>query len=489
MNTPLLNHSSRQPRTQVALAAVVVLLQMPLPLSASDSQTSTGTGYLVGVPVPGILVTNTQGQVSLKGNVHIVRVQTSDPRATGRLQAAMDLVYQADGKALFGGIACQEVGTWDTTNPAMPKFTPTGGAWDLSYRGITQADGSSVVTMIGHGIGGGIDGLVLEESINKGPGLPFDPAVPYEGTATVKSAPMDTTVVLDRFDDPSPPMWTHGSGLGSLGMVQANGKLTLRGDFRFIVTGDQADTTAWISPEQAWSVKAGQSLEARVDVVSMNEAAPAAVLAIYGDGGRGYWMAKGRDYVVLGKQNSGFTFYRASLVTTRNADETLVLSLTPQGPNVLVMARILDQQNAGAVLYETSFLDTPAADASLTTEQIRASTGMTFSQAVPESAGAPWTGGQSPWLGVFQYTDGTRPPAEVTFDNFELRKSAQPAVGIQRAVQLTWPNPAGGNYRIEGAPSPTGPWLIATPANLPGMEQVTMPASAATRFFRIQPAP
>jgi len=34
-------------------------------------------------------------------------------------------------------------------DPANPKFTPTGGVWDMVYRGVAQADGSDVFTMTG----------------------------------------------------------------------------------------------------------------------------------------------------------------------------------------------------------------------------------------------------------------------------------------------------------------------------------------------------
>jgi len=42
-------------------------------------------------------------------------------------------------------------------------------------------------------------------------------------------------------------------------------------------------------------------------------------------------------------------------------------------------------------------------------------------------------------------------PAEATFDNFELRTYEIPPLGIQRAMRLTWPAPAGLNWAVEGA--------------------------------------
>ena len=109
------------------ICALASLLLGALPSTAADPATITGTGYLIGVPVPGILSTNADGRVTLQGNVHLLRAQADDSRLTGRAQATMDMAYQADGTALFSGTTCQEVGTWDLTDPLDPKFTPTGG--------------------------------------------------------------------------------------------------------------------------------------------------------------------------------------------------------------------------------------------------------------------------------------------------------------------------------------------------------------------------
>ena len=455
MKTPHLKTTIGRAYGPGILAAMTSLLLAALPLAAADPPTITGTGYLVGVPVPGILCTNAAGQVSLKGNVHVMRVQADDARMTGRLQAAMDLAYQADGTALFGGSAQQEVGTWNVADPANPKFTPTGGVWDMVYRGVAQADGSDVITLTGYGVGGAIDGLRLEQTMTKAPGVPFDPAIPYLGTGRIKPAPVTTVKVIDNFDDASPPGWAQYAGLdGTIDLIQANGQLTIRGNWPGIPTLRNWHTTAWTGPDLAWAVNQGQSLEARVDLVSLNGAAPVATLAL-----DDYWMVKGRDYVGVGKQHNGFTMLSVDRLATQNTNEVLVLALTPAGPNVILTARVLDKSNGGAVLYERSIVDTPASDPSLNSAQIAAITGMTFPNPVPDPSGAPWTSGDSPWIGVFQYTDGTLPAAEATFDNFELRTYEVPQVGIERAVQLTWPAPTGMNYAVESGPTVQGPWL------------------------------
>ncbi|HRY50590.1 MAG TPA: hypothetical protein P5186_21275 [Candidatus Paceibacterota bacterium] len=487
MKTPRLQSTGGCACASGPLTTLAFLVVAALPLAAAAPPTITGTGYLVGVPVPGILCTNAAGQVSLKGNVHVLMVQADDPRATGRFQASMDLAYQADGAALFSGAAYQEVGTWDVTDPANPKFTPTGGLWQCNYHGVAQPDGSDVITLTGYGVGGAIDGLRLEETITKGPGAPFDPPVPYLGSGTIKPASVTTIAVIDNFDDSSPPSWGQGAGRGTVNVIQANGQLTIRGQWPGIPTVTQGDTTAWASPDRAWTVKEGQRLEARVDLVSLSGTAPGAALTLYHSPGVGYWMVKGRDYVGVGKHNGGggFTCLSADRLATRNTNEILVLALTPAGPNVILTARVLDKGNGGAVLYERSIMDTPASDPSLDSPQLAAITGVTV-QVKDDPSGAPWTSGALVWLGVFQYTDGTLPPAEATFDNFELRTYEVPPIGIERAVQLTWPAPTGMNYAVEGGPTVQGPWLPVNDVATPGLKQMTVPANDIMKFFRLR---
>lgn len=488
MKTPHNKMAGRRASCAGASSTFTALLLAALPLAAADPTTISGTAYLVSVPVPGILCTNAAGQVSLKGNVHVLMVQTDDPRATGRFQAGMDMAYQADGTALFGGSAYQEVGTWDVDDPANPEFTPTGGVWDMIYRGVIQADGT-VITLTGYGVGGDIDGLRLEETITKGPSEPFDPVVPYLGTGTILPALVTTTDVVGTFEATLPASWGRGAGLGTMSLIQANGQLTIRGNWPGIHTVIPHQTTAFVSPGRPWAVQQGQSLETRVDLISLDGAAPNAVLAIYHDAGIGYWMVKGPDFVVVGKENGdAFTYLIADRLTTQNENEVLVLALTPAGPNVILTARVLDKSNGEAVLYERSTVDTPASDPSLSSAQITAITGMTL-QVQSDPGGAPWTSGVSPWLGVWQYTDGTLPAAEATFDNFELRTYEIPEVGIERAVQLTWPVPSGMNYAVEGAPTAQGPFLPVPEWSMPGMQTMTVPASEAARFFRLRQAP
>jgi hypothetical protein len=91
-------------------------------------------------------------------------------------------------------------------------------------------------------------------------------------------------------------------------------------------------------------------------------------------------------------------------------------------------------------------------------------------------------------LGVFQDTDGTKPPAEATFDNLEFRTYEVPQIALERAVRLTWPD-TGTSYLIEAAPTVQGPWLPFQDSVLPGMQQMTAPANDIMKFFRPRQAP
>jgi hypothetical protein len=201
-------------------------------------------------------------------------------------------------------------------------------------------------------------------------------------------------------------------------------------------------------------------------------------------------MMKSRDLVCLGKQNGGITFFAADKRTTPNANEVLVLALTPDGKNVILTARVLDKKNGGAVLYERSVVDTPAADPSMHSQQVTALFGRTM-YVGEDRSGAPWTSGSSPWLGVFQCTDGTLPAAEATFDNFELRTYAYevPKIGIEPALRLTWQAPASVGWAVEGAPTTQGPWLPVQDSLAPGVQQVTVSADEGMKFFRLRQAP
>ena len=102
--------------------------------------------------------------------------------------------------------------------------------------------------------------------------------------------------------------------------------------------------------------------------------------------------------------------------------------------------------------------------------------------------GAPFTSFGAV-LGLFQYTDGTKPAALVTYDNLEMRTSEVPGVGIEQAVRLSWPVSSAINYTVEGAPTPQGPWVPVQDAGVPGFQKLTVPANGLMQLFRMRQTP
>ena len=486
MKTPRPQSTGGRARGLGTVTTLASLLLAALPLAAAGPA-STGTGYLVGVPVPGILCTNASGQVSLKGNVHVLMVQADDARLTGRCQAAMDLAYQADGTALFGGAACQEVGTWDLVDPANPKFTPTGGAWDMIYRGVAQADGSDVITLTGYGVGGGIDGLRLEETITKGPGVPFDPAIPYLGTAVIKPTPVNTREVIDNFDDNKLTGWNTWSSNGQGRLIETNGQFTVRGHWPGVHTVSPYDSWAkgWMTTK-TWAIADGQTLEWRVDLIRMSEST-SIVKPDVSSGARnlGYSIAVGHDFVAIAKWMPGFAVLSCEQATIRKTNVVLSLTMTRAQTNLVLTARVLEPGEQGAVLFERSVVDTPEAEPTLATAEFETLTGMRLPWN-KDVKGMPLFSGDYLDLEIFQYNDGTKPEATAVFDNLELRRYEVPQVGIERAMRLTWPAPAGVNYAVEAAPTVLGPWLLINDTALPGLKQMTVPANRDMQFFRLR---
>jgi hypothetical protein len=464
------------------------LFLVALPAGADTSFTTTN--WVAAVPVPGIPCTNGLGQVYVKGNVHVHRVVSAEARIAGRLQAWMDLAYQTNGTAIFGGPAYAELGTWDA---AGTNFTPSGGVWDMKYSGVAQADGSDQLHLVGYGIGGAIDGLRVEITATKGPGAPFDPTVPYFSSGTIKPAPVNTSVVVDNFDNNyfDPSIWTTvGAGAGTITTIETNKQLTIRGTWHS-TTVDITDYSAWVWAPRSWAVPSGQTIELRGDLVGHNQTATASLLAIYHQTEQAYVLSVATNWIAIWREYStGNACLGLDQVSIKTTNVVLSLALTPVGQNVVVTARVLDKDN-GAVLYQGSIVDTPASDPTLTQAQVAQLTGCRpWNDVIADPAVAPWTSGGAGafLLGVFQDTDGTKPAAEATFDNIEFRTYEVPQVALERAVRFTWPD-TGMSYLFEAAPTVLGPWLPFQDSVLPGMQQMTAPANDIMKFFRLRQAP
>lgn len=472
-------------------AAITALLLAALPLTAADTS-FTGDGWINGVPVPGVFTTDSLGQVTLRGNVHTIAFQGSDPRVAGLDLVIMDMSYNADGTANIQGPAYLQVGTWDA---AMTNFTPSGGVWVFNYSGLGQTNGSVQINAAGYGVGGTIDGQRIAVTVSRGPvpnplTNPFDPTVPFHRTGTIKPPLLSTNLVLDDFSGPAVG-WNY-YGPQSRSYTRSNGQLVVNGYWPGVITTALVDSYTFGGGSPQWSAADGQTLETRVDLVSLNASATAAFFVLGNSDGL-YAVCKGHDFMWVHKWSPSLpwgpiTLFSYEKVQVPDTNVVLALALTKTDANVVVTARVLDKSNPSTVLYEHSVVDTPDADPALTSEEFLNLSGMNLALS-PDLPGAPFTTGGAA-LGVFQYNpDGQLPAAIATFDNLELRKSEVPPLGIARAVRLSWPASATINYAVEGAPTVQGPWLPVNELQLPGIQQVTVPASPPAQFFRLRQAP
>jgi hypothetical protein len=465
------------------LAACALLLPMT---TSAQTTTFTATGWVNGVQFPGIICTNALGQVLYRGVVHTARVQATDARLTGQVLIIVDGAYNADGTVNMQGPGYLQVGTWDA---AGTNFTPTGGLWEMPWHGVMQTNYSAQVSIAGCGSGGAIDGWRLEMTLTRAAAAgPIDPAVPYLYNGTIQPPPVNTREVVG---DPNHPFTKPVYGSGTC--FNSNGQFYAVGDFRVpvhrvddcYVLGQQVTT--------GWSVPNGTTREWRVDLVSLSDnATNMADLVVSTASAAGYGFFTGRDFAYLLKWSSSGAYSilwcETNALPLPNKNVVLALALTYEQPNLVIRARVLDKADPNTVLFEHSVVDTPASEPSLTAAQFKALTGIDWSDLLTDAAEAPPITLLGTCLGVAQNTDGHQPVPTAVFANFELRTYEVPPVSIARAVQLTWPAPAG-VYAVEGAPTVQGPWLRVQDQATPGFQTMSVPANSPAQFFRLIQAP
>lgn len=476
-------------RRAFGFGTLLTLTLLLAALSVSAQTPCTSTGWVNAVLAPGIVCTNALGQVLVRGNVHTARVQGSDARVTGQVLIITDGSYNADGTANVQGPAYLQVGTWDAPGT---NFTPTGGMWELTWRGLMHTDYRLQLNMAGCGSGGAIDGWRMEQTLTRSAAAgPIDPMVPHLFTGTIKPPPQSTTRFSDDFGHGWAGWW-HYEGAGTVTIQAVNQQLVVHADWT-AVAGDATRTTTFaFAPYADWNPASGQTLECQVDLVSVSSNATNAVFAWIGTGsGTCYHFSKSQNAVWLGQYASGHgntVFWCDNTVQLPAADVALHLALTRDQGSLIVTTRVLDRNNQNVLLFERSLVDTPQVDASLTTSEFRALTGITTASLYPDQ-GPPILAGRAMGVGVFQCSDGHQPPVDGIFDNFSFRLHDVPPMGMARAVQLTWPAPAGVNYAVEAAPTVLGPWLPVQELPMPGLQGLTVPLRQPAQFFRLRQAP
>ncbi len=351
----------------------------------------------------------------------------------------------------------------------------------MKYRGVIQTNNSTLVSHAGYGSGGTIDGLWLEETATRGPAAnPLDPTVPLLYTGTIKPPPASSTLSSDGFNN------------------GVNG-WTLWGTGTFYPTNQQlADQTLGTAgsmnllrcPATNWSLADGQTLECQADLVGLTEnGLNFARLWVGNDDTAAYELdlADGKAGLLKWDMGGNYItcFWFTNSAQLRPANVVLYLALTRDHGNAIITARVLDKANQNASLLEYIYIDTPGVDPSLTSSQFAGLSGITTFPMRPDS-GPPLLSGTEAGVGLFQFAAGA---AQAVWDNFALRLHDVPPISIARAVQVTWPAPAGVNYSVEGAPTVQGPWMPVQEVDMPGIQKVSAPLSGPSQFFRLVETP
>ncbi len=248
--------------------------------------------------------------------------------------------------------------------------------------------------------------------------------------------------VLDTFDDNKLTGWTpYGAGT----LIESNQQYTVRGYWpgqRTLSTYDTFCVGALSTSSR--TVGQGQTVEWRVDLVRMDENATNAVKFLVGTTSGGYGLFKWRDFILLDKYTGGVAcLYTCDRTSIPNTNVVLAFALTRLGPNVILTARVLDKDDPDVVLYERSYVDTPGSDPTLSTADAEQLSGMRLAFS-PDPSEAPYTNVLTA-IGLFQYTDGTRPSATVTYDNLEVWTYRVP-VAHYVDVNSTNPTPPYANW-------------------------------------------
>jgi hypothetical protein len=228
------------------------------------------------------------------------------------------------------------------------------------------------------------------------------------------------------------------------GWVQSGSMIFSRSNDQFLATGTY---TTYLHTNDPWATYGdayhpiptsgpladNQTLEARVDLVGVNQNDVWADLHVWGEPQAAtYGFFKGPDALGLLKgwnwMNSMAWFFCEDLVL-KNQNVTLVLALTRRGSNLEINARVLDKDNNNQVLFSRTVIDTPQADPVLANRAVRGMLSMSDLAGVPPPiTSAP--GNVCLGLGWVNPTHGPVPAAQAVFDNVEVwqHKSSRPNV-------------------------------------------------------------
>ncbi len=206
-------------------------------------------------------------------------------------------------------------------------------------------------------------------------------------------------------------------------------------------TSSPMDSASRANPLHPWTVSAGQTIEARVDVIALSQTARSAGLAFWSS--PAYHVLFGRTYIALAKeQKKNLAYFSAARASIKDTNVVLSLALTPVGKNVVLVGKVLDKDN-GALIAQVIATDTPASDPTLSASQLAELTGGRVWQGLTaDPVGPPHTSGSTQLIHVAQESNVAPVTAFATFDNLELRTYEVPQVAIQPPCGCPGPTPA-----------------------------------------------
>ncbi|MBM3881989.1 MAG: hypothetical protein FJ387_20085 [Verrucomicrobia bacterium] len=283
--------------------------------------------------------------------------------------------------------------------------------------------------------------------------------------------------------------WVAGSS-PPVTFAAADGQLKIGAQFKQPTNPNAAGNTY---ANMGWTnelrLVLGQTLEVRVDLISVSQADVFAFLGWSSNWnpGEAYVLMANPDELGLMKAHQGpnsFSFPFWETMPTIEGPVTLALRLTPtgeRGSSLLITTTVLDR-GTGAVLHHRRYLDTPQVDAVVPSPGPHG-----IRSRVPEPGRAYTGGGFVPWVGIWHVTDGQQPPVELVLDNLEY--AYLPTLAIENAVLLTWPTTSE-QFEVWGALKVAGTWekLTEPVFEVNGMRQMTVPVSLADtmKIFQLQ---
>jgi hypothetical protein len=214
--------------------------------------------------------------------------------------------------------------------------------------------------------------------------------------------------VLDNFDDNTKTDWTDFTFVPGFGIPVESG-----GQFKFTQPpAGQAIFSASTKTSETFTLQDGRTVEFRVDVVSGGGKDSFAVLAFIPTSSSasslaGYGVSKSATDILITKGIGKYFYNQNPTPAIKNDNITLVLSMTGQGSNVVINAKVLDKDANNAVIFDHTVVDTPGAD---------------VLDDGTDSPAAPYMTSGNFVLYLFQDYDPAAPedPYQVTYDNAEV---------------------------------------------------------------------